>query len=206
MIPIVFGAIALGGVGVMAAFGVMPPGETSPLAGDTAPPIADAANIDGAAPIVDGDGVSPALDYSNPNNVDAFLAVIRMGESSNNYGALVGGGTFTDFSHHPATGRDPWKGIVTAAGPSHAAGAYQFQPGTWLEAAAACNLTNFEPASQDTAAVWDIKRRGAYDAIMTGDIAGALLNLRQEWAMFTDAKWSEQNVASAFTSNGGILA
>ena len=118
---------------------------------------------------------------SPQGNLDAFLSAIRVAESHDNYGALVGGGTFADFSHHPATGPNPWPGIVTKWGPTHAAGAYQFQPGTWREAAAACGLTDFSPESQDTAAVFLITRRGALEAVQSGDLKTAYAKLRTEW-------------------------
>jgi len=64
---------------------------------------------------------------SNPN-VQAFLRVIRAGETSHDdvaYRMMFGGGLFDDFSHHPNI-------VNEAAGlKSTAAGAYQFLYRTW---------------------------------------------------------------------------
>jgi muramidase (phage lysozyme) len=158
---------------------------------------------DPSSPIDYSDTGDDSLNLYSTNsmsNIDAFLKVIRAGESSNNYGAYVGGGTFTDFSHHPALPPSNWKGV----GNSHACGGYQFEPGTWKECAAALSLRDFSPDSQDRAAVFLLKRRGAYNAVMNGDIATACDLLKNEWQMFTMPRWSAVNVAVAFESNGGV--
>jgi lysozyme len=144
---------------------------------------------------------TPTVSPGPNGNITAFLAVIRAGESSNNYGAYVGGGSFTDFSHHPALPPTNWPGIP---GPSHACGAYQFEPGTWLECQKALNLPDFSPASQDAAAIYLLQRRGAYTAIQNSDIQSACDLLKNEWQMFTQAKWSVANVTATYQANGGV--
>lgn len=140
-------------------------------------------------------------------NVRAYLRVLMAGESSANYGALVGGGTFTDLSHHPGwtnaamTTKSAWSGWHD----SHAAGAYQFQPGTFKEASDALGLHgDFGRASQDAAAIWDLKRRGAYDLVAAGNIEGAQVALADEWQSLGDRgiDW----VRSTFINNGGLEA
>lgn len=144
------------------------------------------------------------VDYDK--NLYAFLAVLRAGESSNNYGALVGGGEISDFSHHPATGQNPWPGIIwpSTGQPTHAAGAYQFQPGTWLECVKALGLKDFGIDSQDAAAIYLIKRRGAYRAVLDGNVALARNLLVNEWASLADRGYDW--VAETFTEEGGVLA
>lgn len=179
--------------------------------GDTVAPAATSED-DGTAydPFATGDdvpssiaGLYPDSTMNESSQINAFLAVIRQGESSGNYGAYVGGGSFTDFSHHPALPPTNWPGIP---GPSHACGGYQFEPGTWKECAAALNLVDFSPASQDAAAVFLLKRRGAYQAIVDGQVATACNLLRNEWQMFTQSKWSPAMVGAMFETYGGIQA
>lgn len=158
----------------------------------------------------DGD---PVISY--PSNVDpskqvqAFLAVLRSGESSGRYNVLVGGSTFSDYSHHPAfadatmTKQSAW-GAAPGYLNSHAAGAYQFQPGTFRDASNAVGLAgDFHPASQDAAAVWDLKRKGAYDAIVNGDLATAFNMLTSEWTSLVSM--GQAWVYAQFQSNGGVI-
>jgi muramidase (phage lysozyme) len=144
---------------------------------------------------------SPPQNATEQANLDAFLALIREGESSDNYGALVGGGSFDDFTDHPAL--RGWDGIVTPNGPSHAAGAYQFQPGTWLSLGGAGRYGDFGQAAQDAAALDLLKRRGAYPLILSGQAGSAAYALRNEWEMFTLPRWSSSAVAARFSELGG---
>ena len=145
----------------------------------------------------------PPIDYGKDmsGNIDAFLQVIKIGESNDNYRALLGGGNFSSFSDHPVY-IDGFKGV----GNSHAAGAYQFQPGTWKEAQAALGLPDFSPSSQDAAAIYLIRRRGAYDDIAMGRIDVAVGKLAGEWEMFKTSKWSVSTVITHFTEYGGNVA
>ena len=185
MSPIVYAGLGIAGLGALAF----------------ASPDAEAAF---APTNTEGDmGNRPIVNYGS-QNLEAFLKTIRIGESNDDYQALYGGGRFLSFAQHPA--------IKTAINPnpfagsnnSHAAGAYQFQPGTWLDAARAENLSDFTPANQDRAAVWAIKRRGAYSDVLMGDIQAAMYKLRQEWTSLADrgADW----VYATFQTGGGITA
>lgn len=149
---------------------------------------------------------APPIDYgsSEPDpdkNLAAFLKVIRDGESADRYDALLGGGYFRDYSEHPAISQG-FKGF----GNSHAAGAYQFQPGTWLECKQSLSLPDFGPQSQDAAATYLIHRRGAYGDIAVGDIASAVGKLSPEWQFLTLPRWSVQTVINHFEENGGQVA
>lgn len=150
-----------------------------------------------------GGFTTPPIDYGKDmsGNIDAFLQVIKIGESNDNYRALLGGGNFSSFSDHPVY-TDGFKGV----GNSHAAGAYQFQPGTWKDAQTALGLPDFSPASQDAAAVYLIRRRGAYDDITMGRIDVAVGKLAGEWEMFKTGKWPLSTVIANFTEYGGNVA
>lgn len=143
-------------------------------------------------------GDSP-ITYSDNENLNAYLAVLRLGESSNNYKALYGGGNFASYSDHPAINQG-----FEGSNNSHAAGAYQFQPQTWREAKEALSLPDFSPDSQDRAAVFLLRRRGAYRAVLAGDVDAAQNLLVNEWAALSDRgiDW----VRSTFTANGGTLS
>lgn len=80
----------------------------------------------------------------------AFLDALAVGESGGDYTILYGGGHFSGFAKFPQ-----WAGKQGPAGPSHAAGRYQFEPATWYEQQEKLGLLDFSPASQDAAA-WDL--------------------------------------------------
>lgn len=155
-------------------------------------------------------------------NVSAFLAIIREGESDNDYYRLVGAGTkrFTNPSDHPAfTGEfgpvqyyKGWKpslvsyAVKTKNGLySTAAGANQITATTWVSLGGKNTYGDFSPESQDMAAVDLIKRRGAMPAISRGDIFEAARLLSQEWEMFQTARWKNHaRLLSTFTRYGGV--
>lgn len=143
------------------------------------------------------------INYGAPN-LNAFLKVLRLGESDDDYSALYGGGSFSSFAQHPAirttSNPDPFQGSDN----SHAAGAYQAQPGTWRDFMASEGQCDFSPSNQDRFAVWDIKRRGAYSDVLMGDIEAAMYKLRAEWTSLADrgVDW----VIAQYQTAGGILA
>ena len=104
-------------------------------------------------------------------NLRAFLYLIRWCEGTsgdNGYRTLFGGGMFDSFADHPR------KAITRPLGgknlTSTAAGAYQVLERTWDECKKALGLPDFSPESQDRAAIYLIKRRGA----LPEDICAAL--------------------------------
>jgi lysozyme len=129
----------------------------------------------------------PAASLSIPN-VQAFLMMVRTGEGtadSGGYNRFFGGGSFTDLSQHPNVAH-------TAGGyTSTAAGAYQILYSTWLEAQAALNLPDFSPASQDAAAVWLIKRRGALADVINGAVDAAISKCNKEWASLAGSPYGQ---------------
>lgn len=68
------------------------------------------------------------------------------------------------------------------------AGKYQFQRGTWDEAAKALGLKDFSPASQDLAAVWLLDNRGKGNGqlqnVLQGNVATAVERLKPVWQGF----------------------
>lgn len=139
-------------------------------------------------------------------NLAAFLAVIRQGESANNYSALVYGGNFADFSDHPfETGE--FTGVRRADGRlTTAAGAYQIVKTTWKSLGGKQRFGDFSPSAQDAAAVELLKGRGAYNLVLDGRAVEASAKLGSEWEMFKTARWPASRVAAVFTGNGGFLA
>lgn len=151
------------------------------------------------------------IDTKN-RNVRAFLAMIRAGEGTadaGGYSRLFGGQQFTSFADHPRV-----KVTRIFAGKpitSTAAGAYQFLVGTWDECAAALDLPDFSPASQDAAAVYLIRRRGALADVKAGNFAEAVRKCAKEWASLPGSPYGQptKTLAQAmatYKANGGTYA
>lgn len=140
-------------------------------------------------------------------NVAAFLRVIRAGESSQDesaYRVMFGGSRFDSFADHPRI-------TNTASGyTSTAAGAYQFLSKTWDECAKALSLPDFSPESQDLAAVYLIKRRGALDDVIAGRLDEAVKKCAKEWASLPGSPYGqptrtlEQAHATYFEYGGSL--
>lgn len=124
----------------------------------------------------------------NPN-MAAFLRVIRAGESSQTddaYRMLFGGDLAQgDLRDHPR------KTITRGSLTSTAAGAYQFLARTWDECAAALALPDFAPDSQDLAAVFLVRRRGALADVLEGRIPDALAKCNHEWASLPGSPYGQ---------------
>ncbi len=112
----------------------------------------------------------------------ALLNTIRFAEGTwtngrgDGYRMLYGGGQFKDMARHPDF-------VVTSGYSSAAAGAYQFLPATWNEAALRLRLPDFQPASQDQAALYLMEKRGALAQFdRKGFSHDVLALLAQEWA------------------------
>ena len=125
-------------------------------------------------------------------NLRAFLYLIRYCEGTsgeNGYRTLFGGGLFDSFADHPRQ-----KITRTLGGKpitSSAAGAYQFLTRTWDECARALGLTDFSPESQDRAAVFLIKRRGALPAVEAGNLDEAIRLCNKEWASLPGSPYGQ---------------
>lgn len=126
----------------------------------------------GGAPIRLG-GPTQASDLTKAQS--AFLRTLSgPGIEGADYNTIVGGGRFSDMSKHPGV-----VGVRTAAGPSTAAGRYQFTKSTWEPLARRHGLKDFSPATQDRAALLLARERykGNFDADVEaaggGDAAAA---------------------------------
>ena len=114
----------------------------------------------------------------------ALLNTIRFAEGTwkqglEGYQVLFGGSFFTDMGRHPNRTINRWPYS------SAAAGAYQFLPATWKMAQKALNLQDFKPHSQDQAALYLIRRRGALELADRGVMTKELVHkLAPEWASF----------------------
>lgn len=155
------------------------------------------------------------LSLDNPN-LHAFLAVIRAGEGTagvNGYRTLFGGELFGSYIDHPNIRfyekkdefiRNGRKDFTTAAG------AYQITFSTWKVAKAALNLPDFSPASQDAAAAWLIRRRGALRDACAGRLFTAISKCNREWASLPGSPYGQPTISNArahriYTAAGGVL-
>jgi lysozyme len=127
--------------------------------------------------------------------VRAFLNTIARSEGAN-YNTVVGGGRFSDFSRHPNMGV-----TLTIKGRkvlSHAAGRYQFMPGTWNPLQKKLGLPDFSPHSQDLAAVELLKQRGALTPLLNNNFKGALAAAAPVWASLPGANYNQHEQSLAF--------
>lgn len=145
-------------------------------------------------------------------NLRAFLLLVRWCEGTsdeNGYRALYGHRKdkpklFSNFDDHPRIFFDtPW-------GKTSAAGAFQMLAATFDDAAAALGLTDFSPESQDQAAVWLVKRRGALHAVEQGDLDNAVHLCNKEWASLPGSPYGQPTRTMAecrkvFEQAGGTL-
>lgn len=125
--------------------------------------------------------------------------------------------TIASFADHPAVTGE-WRGESLASlGPAYvgkvstAAGRYQLIKPTWLEAKRTLGLVDFAPASQDRAAVFLIRRRGALADVQAGRIVDAIAKCRREWASLPGAGYGQPErqlaqLLNTFTNAGGYLA
>lgn len=154
----------------------------------------------------------PAAALAN-SNVQAFLAMVRTTETGtagpDSYTTIAGGGHVSSLAAYPTIGT-----TLTINGrqvPTHAVGGYQFMPATWNDAAAALGLTDFSAASQDLAACWLIKRRGAIADVQNGDIVTAIQKCNKEWASLPGSPYNQNPVPQStaetlFAQYGGVQA
>lgn len=159
-------------------------------------------------------------------NTRAFLAMISHAEGtdlrSDPYRVCFGyRHTIEDLSDHPAVTRE-WLGeklpdaVCLAAGQkpgcvSTAAGRYQLIRPTWLACKRALGLADFSPKSQDDAALYLIKKRGALDDVKRGRVADAVAKVRSEWASLPGAGYGQPErqlaqLTEAYVLAGGNLA
>ena len=121
-------------------------------------------------------------------NVQAFLRLIRAGESSQDdsaYSIMFGGVHFIDFSQHP--NKKNTAGEYT----STAAGAYQFLYTTWHGLVEQYGFEDFSPACQDEGAVALIAGRGALEDVINGNVRAAITKCGKEWASLPGSPYGQ---------------
>jgi muramidase (phage lysozyme) len=144
-------------------------------------------------------------------NLRAFLWMIRVCEGTSGpdgYRTMFGGGLFASFRDHPRKAITKPLGSRTIT--STAAGAYQFLAKTWDECAAALGLTDFGPESQDRAAAFLIKRRGALADVEAGRIEAAIAKCAKEWASLPGSPYGQpvktlEKCLMVYRAAGGLL-
>jgi muramidase (phage lysozyme) len=152
------------------------------------------------------------LEALQSNNLQAFLRVIREGESSQDdraYFMRFGGlgnppAYFDSLDAHPRIFEPTHGGKKSSA-----AGAYQATWTTWREEQAKYGWPDFSRQSQDEFAVARIIYRGALDAVKSGRFYEACRLCRNEWTSLPGG--SEPNSATkralaVYHEHGGALA
>jgi muramidase (phage lysozyme)/uncharacterized membrane protein YqjE len=142
-------------------------------------------------------------DFIVKRNVRAFLWALRFGEGTqgeDGYRTLFGGrlflgvdgvyATFDDFQDHPrirttVTLRNGKKLTSTAAG------AYQILERTWDGVCNEYGFINFEPPTQDLAAIALIAGRKALEDVVEGRIHIAVLKCNKEWASLPGSPYGQ---------------
>jgi len=144
-------------------------------------------------PVVSKGRVETVVDTTLPTEAKAFLDTLARYEARD-YDIIVGEGMYgaparlTDYSKHPNV-----IGMKTVAGPSTAAGRYQFLFSTWqdLQKKYPGQFKDFSPLTQDRAA-WryaqDVYRQRTgqdlFQALQSGNIKTVQKTLRNIWIGF----------------------
>lgn len=130
-----------------------------------------------------------ALDSAN---VRAFLHMIRVGEGTadpDGYRRHFGGRLFDSYADHPRV--KITAGLGKNQYTSSAAGAYQFLAGTWDGLVQRYGFDDFEPATQDCAAVALIDGRKALDDVLAGRFEAAVRKCAREWASLPGSPYGQ---------------
>jgi len=145
-------------------------------------------------------------------NLRAFLHVIRVGEGTadeDGYRRLFGGDLIEKLDDHPripVTRKLGGRPITSTA-----AGAYQFLSRTWDECRQALQIGDFGRDSQDLAAVFLIRRRGALDDAIAGRFEQAVAKCAREWASLPGSPYGQPTktmpqALRTYTEAGGTFA
>lgn len=160
-----------------------------------------------------------ALIPYNPNDAtqQGLLAGIRSGEAPRGTNPYTGGYGNVDLSGAPtsSTGFPQWAGGL--GGTTHAAGAYQFQPGTWEPIASAHGLDFSKPGDQDAAAWYNAQQNyPGGGAALTSDLQSGRYgqvgsSLHGQWqgvnsgTSFSPAVGGNTDASGNATSGGSFL-
>lgn len=133
--------------------------------------------------------------YADPR-FRALLGVIRDAEGVSNYAdpyRVAGGGRDTLTQLNTPEFR-MW-GFTDKTGRSDvssATGAYQFLRGTWRDLQKKYGFRDFQPRTQDLAALALIKDAGAFSNVRQGDYLGAINKIRHIWASLPGAGYNQR--------------
>ncbi|WP_426206337.1 hypothetical protein [Pseudomonas sp. TWP3-1] len=121
-------------------------------------------------------------EFLKNTNVRAFLETLAQVEGGDYHakygygwapGFKAGKWTFSDESTHPGPG---YGGSTTASG------RYQVTKATWSEnSVTAMGLTDFSPGTQDLIAVELLRKVGAIELLISGDLKGAVGKASKKW-------------------------
>jgi muramidase (phage lysozyme) len=156
-------------------------------------------------------------------NQRAFLALIAFAEGTDRepepYRVCYGyRHAIISLADHPAVTGE-WRGerlpeaMCRGAGlspgcVSTAAGRYQLIKPTWLGIKKRLRLPDFEPESQDRAALYLVEQRGALEDVHAGRIQTAISKCRPEWASLPGAGYGQPErrigaLVAAYEKAGG---
>lgn len=147
----------------------------------------------------------------NPNDPiqQSFLSALALGETGNSsYAATegVGGANLANLQTQDEYGFPEWGG----QGSSHAAGIFQFQPGTWDEVASKYNL-NFGSTTDQEAGAWYYAQQvygqktgsSLYGDLMQGNLSKLDQALSSAWPSVMGNASAKQGLAATILGGGG---
>lgn len=145
-------------------------------------------------------------------NVRAFLRVIRVGEGTADdagYRRHFGGRLFDSYADHPRVAITQRLGKHKYT--STAAGAYQFLARTWDGLVRQHGFANFEPSTQDIAALALIDGRKALDDVIAGRFDDAVRKCAREWASLPGSPYGQptrtmDQARATYLAAGGLFA
>lgn len=148
-----------------------------------------------------------AFDPNDPTQ-RSFLSALALGETGNSsYAATEGfGGANLENSPTNQYGFPQWEG----SGTTHAAGIFQFQPGTWDSLASQFNL-NFGNVSDQEAGGWYLAQqayqgktgRSLYDDLSSGNLGSVNSALQSIWPSVAGNAAAPQGLAASLAGGQG---
>ena len=142
--------------------------------------------------------------YLENPNVQAFLAMIRDAEGTNQtgnpYQTRFGGKVDEnlDLSKYPTFEYKKFKQTDGKTNVSGAVGAYQFITKTWANLAKQYGFKDFSPKTQDLAAIALLQQNGALPLILEGDFSGATKKSNRTWASLPGSPYAQHTRSSEY--------
>lgn len=142
--------------------------------------------------------------YLENPNVQAFLAMIRDAEGTNQtgnpYQTRFGGKVDEnlDLSKYPTFEYKKFKQTDGKTNVSGAVGAYQFITKTWANLAKQYGFKDFSPKTQDLAAIALLQQNGALPLILKGDFAGATKKSNRTWASLPGSPYAQHTRSNEY--------